>query len=163
MMKIISLWEPWASAMVLGYKSWETRSWSSSYRGPLAIHAAKNTSAIKDGTPAEMEADALELCGVKIVFPATWPLGSIICVVDLYDCVRTEDAKPSKLEEMMGNYMPERFAWQTRNLRKVKPYPFSGMQGLKPLPEEVEKALEYLAPGVTAPASSGEPVQRLLL
>lgn len=143
-MKILSLWEPWASCMALGHKLWETRGRRINYRGLLAIHAAKNTVAIKDGTPGEMEIDARELCGVNVTFPTTWPLGQIICVVDLYDCVRTEDAKPSSLEEMMGNYSEKRFAWKTRNLRRVKPFPFKGMQGLKPLPPEVEKALEYI-------------------
>jgi activating signal cointegrator 1 len=143
-MKILSLWEPWASCMVLGHKLWETRSWPTSYRGPLAIHAAKNTTAIKDETPAELEEDAKDL-GVTIQFPTTWPLGQIIAVVDLYDCVKTEVAKPGPVEAILGNYMPERFAWQTRNLRRVKPLPFRGMQGLKDLPVEVERALEYLA------------------
>lgn len=162
-MKILSLWEPWGSFMALGYKKWETRSWWTSYRGPLAIHVAKNTSAIKDETPAELAEEILEDTGITIKIPEQWPLGSIVAVVDLYDCVKTEIAKPEPMEAILGNYMPERFAWQTRNLRLVKPYPFKGMQGLKPLPEEVEKALEYLVPGVMAPASSGEPVQRLLL
>lgn len=144
-MKILSLWEPWASAMALGYKSWETRSWATNYRGPLAIHAAKNTTAIKDPTPLELSDLASELCGVKLGFPQSWPLGSIICVVELHDCVKTEIANPGKLERILGNYEPERFAWQTKNLRKVKPMPFRGMQGLKDLPVEVERALEYLA------------------
>ena len=39
--KAITLWEPWAILIVGGYKRWETRSWSTGYRGPLAIHAAK--------------------------------------------------------------------------------------------------------------------------
>jgi hypothetical protein len=39
--KAITLWQPWASLVALGVKSIETRSWSTSYRGPLAIHAAK--------------------------------------------------------------------------------------------------------------------------
>jgi len=162
-MKILSLWEPWGSFMALGYKKWETRSWSTSYRGLLAIHVAKNKTAIKDGTPEELAEDILEDAGVKIEIPRNWPLGSIIAVVDLFDCVKTELAKPEPMEAILGNYMPKRFAWQTRNLRLVKPYPFTGMQGLKPPPEEVEKALEYLAPGVMAPASSVEPVQRMLL
>lgn len=143
-MKILSLWEPWASCMVLGHKLWETRSWSTSYRGPLAIHAAKNTTAIKDETPAELEEDAMDH-GVTLGLPKEWPLGCIIAVVDLYDCVKTEIAKPGPVEAILGNYMPERFAWQTRNLRRVKPVPFRGMQGLKDLPVDVERALEYLA------------------
>lgn len=142
-MKILSLWEPWASAMALGWKSWETRGWSTSYRGPLAIHAAKNTTAIKDETPAELEEDAQDV-GTRIQFPKTWPLGQIIAVVELFDCVKTEVAKPSPLEAILGNYMPERFAWQTRNLRRVKSIPFKGMQGLKDLPVEVERSLEYV-------------------
>lgn len=142
-MKILSLWEPWASAMALGWKMWETRGWATSYRGPLAIHAAKNMTAIKDLTPTELQEDAKDL-GVTIQFPTTWPLGQILAVVDLHDCVKTEIAKPGPLEEILGNYMPKRFAWQTRNLRRVKPVPFKGMQGLKDLPAEVERALEYL-------------------
>lgn len=130
--------------MALGWKSWETRSWSTSYRGPLAIHAAKNTSAIKDGTPAELEEDALDV-GITIKFPTIWPLGQIVAVVDLVDCVKTETAMPGLLEAMLGNYMPDRFAWKTKNLRLVKPLPFRGMQGLKPLSPEVEKMLEYVA------------------
>ena len=39
-MKSLSLWQPWASLVALGIKTVETRSWATSYRGPLAIHAA---------------------------------------------------------------------------------------------------------------------------
>lgn len=40
-MKALSLWQPWASAIALGAKRVETRSWETLYRGPLLIHAAK--------------------------------------------------------------------------------------------------------------------------
>lgn len=39
-MKALTLWQPWASLVALGVKTVETRSWSTPYRGPLAIHAA---------------------------------------------------------------------------------------------------------------------------
>lgn len=38
-MKVLTLHQPWASLIALGVKSIETRSWSTKYRGPLAIHA----------------------------------------------------------------------------------------------------------------------------
>lgn len=38
--KALTLWQPWASLVALGVKTIETRSWSTAYRGPLAIHAA---------------------------------------------------------------------------------------------------------------------------
>ncbi len=41
MMKALTLTQPWATLVAIGAKCIETRSWRTSYRGPLAIHAAK--------------------------------------------------------------------------------------------------------------------------
>lgn len=40
-MKGLSLTQPWATLVAIGAKRIETRIWATSYRGPLAIHAAK--------------------------------------------------------------------------------------------------------------------------
>lgn len=40
-MKALTLTQPWASLVVLGEKSIETRSWKTSHRGRIAIHAGK--------------------------------------------------------------------------------------------------------------------------
>lgn len=40
-MKFLTIRQPWASLISLGVKRIETRSWSTSFRGPLAIHAGK--------------------------------------------------------------------------------------------------------------------------
>ena len=39
-MKALTIWQPWASLLVSGQKKYETRSWATTYRGPIAIHAA---------------------------------------------------------------------------------------------------------------------------
>lgn len=39
-MKAITIWQPWASLISCGIKKYETRSWPTKYRGPIAIHAA---------------------------------------------------------------------------------------------------------------------------
>lgn len=39
-MKALTLTQPWATLVAIGAKQIETRSWFTSYRGPLAIHAA---------------------------------------------------------------------------------------------------------------------------
>lgn len=39
-MKALTIWQPWASLWACGAKGFETRSWATSYRGPIAIHAA---------------------------------------------------------------------------------------------------------------------------
>ena len=38
--KAITIWQPWASLLACGAKRYETRSWATNYRGPIAIHAA---------------------------------------------------------------------------------------------------------------------------
>lgn len=40
-MKAITIYQPYASLLACGAKRYETRSWATSYRGPIAIHAAK--------------------------------------------------------------------------------------------------------------------------
>lgn len=40
-MKGLTLTQPWATLVAIGAKRVETRSWSTNYRGPIAIHAAK--------------------------------------------------------------------------------------------------------------------------
>jgi len=44
-MKALTLWQPWASLVATGAKRIETRSCVTKYRGPLAIHAAKEVGA----------------------------------------------------------------------------------------------------------------------
>lgn len=39
--KALTLWQPWAALVEWRYKLVETRSWQTSYTGPLAIHSAK--------------------------------------------------------------------------------------------------------------------------
>lgn len=39
-MKALTIWQPWASLLACGAKQYETRSWATKYRGPIAIHAA---------------------------------------------------------------------------------------------------------------------------
>ncbi len=51
-MKALSLHQPWASLIAIGAKRVETRHWTTSYRGPLAIHAAATTAGL-DGLKDE--------------------------------------------------------------------------------------------------------------
>ena len=146
--KILTLWEPWATFIAMGFKKWETRGWPTSYRGPLAIHAAKNVTAIKDGTPNRLlEETGLLAQRLAVPFPEdyVWPLGKIVAVCRVADCLATETAKPSSLEAALGNYLPGRFAWVLEDVKRVKPFAFTGMQGLKDLPRDVEARLEIAA------------------
>lgn len=119
-MKAISLWQPWASLIAVGLKTYETRSWSTKHRGPLLICSAKK----------EPYEDDLILWESKHPLP----LGKALCVVDLVDCLPTEEITSSQIVDgdwRYGDFSPGRFAWKLENVRAFKePFPVRGAQGL---------------------------------
>jgi len=133
-MKAISLWQPWATAMALGIKKIETRSWSSWYTGDIAIHAAmKFTREARHFAEIECALGRL---------PNRLPFGVLLCVVNLKECDYAEDIVQniSAIERLYGDYSPGRFAWITDNLRVFKePIPYRGMQGIFEIPDSIIK------------------------
>ena len=133
-MKAISIWQPWAYALVTRIKKIETRSWTTNHRGPLLIHAAKRFPATaKDFAMTER---TLGRC------PARLPFGVIIGFVNLADIKRTEDVvqEISALERLYGNYSSGRYAWITGSCKLFEsPIPFTGRQGIFNVPDEIVK------------------------
>jgi activating signal cointegrator 1 len=118
-MKAISLWQPWATAMAMGLKTIETRSWFTRYRGDLLICSTRRE-------PAAWERELLSRWEVKEL-----PLGVALCVVNLYDCVPVHAVQPASTEKMFGDYTDGRHAWLTNHLHRIKkPFPVQGRQGL---------------------------------
>ena len=125
-MKAISLLQPWASLVMLGVKRFETRSWRTNYRGPLAIHASvKFGRAQRDlcSTPAFLWAFRAQR--------GPLPLGCVIATCVLSECVRTEElvgqidlpgipAGPTLATEFpFGDFTPGRFAWLLSDIRPL--------------------------------------------
>lgn len=131
-MKTLSLWEPWASLIAFGEKQFETRSWTTSYRGPLAIHAARHfTPDESSRCKIEPFKSALARGGIKV--PRDFHLGCVLCVVDLVEVYRVEAIRDlvSSKERRFGNYNDGRFAWKLVNVRRFKtPVPLRGQQGM---------------------------------
>lgn len=100
-MKAISLWQPWASLMALGLKTVETRSWETSYKGPLAIQAAKRRVSQVPGLIDMIRNDwpfwrnAARVAGWPIdesrqlIGFGSLPYGAILAVTKLVKCYRT--------------------------------------------------------------------------
>lgn len=144
-MKAISLWQPWASAIALGAKTIETRSWSTSYRGPIAIHAAKRTNELIEifVKNSELYADVRalrEFQGKKIA--EAFPLGSVVATARLVDCLPSEkitDLSSSNL--ILGDFSPGRFGWILKDIKALpEPLPYRGRQGLFEIPDSVFEA-----------------------
>lgn len=126
-MKAISLWQPYASLIAAGVKHYETRSWPTTYRGPLAIHAAKRPPRADELAAVD---DAMRAAGLTIV---DLPFGAIVCAVRLIRLHRTEDIRDrlTPLELSVGNYADGRFAWELQLVKlPPAPIPAVGRQGL---------------------------------
>jgi hypothetical protein len=131
-MKALSLTQPCASAIILGHKRIETRSWKTNYRGRIAIHASK-------GFPKYARAfDATERALGRI--PNILPFGAIIGFATI------EDIKPageieieiSAIERLYGDYSPGRWAWILSEIEPLpddKVLPCKGSLGLWGVPE----------------------------
>ena len=120
-MKAITLWQPWATLIAIGVKTYETRSWDTSYRGLLAIHAAKRRPDLFREALAPLQA-------------AGWgfrklPLGCVVCTVRLVDVLPTHLVPEN--ERHFGDFTSGRYAWKLEVLDVFSP-PIAarGMQGI---------------------------------
>lgn len=135
-MKALSLCQPYAALVALGAKEIETRSWSTAYRGPLVIHAAKGEP--WKLTPEQQRAMLL----VREQYPqADFNVrGCLIATCTLYGCVKIGEhgALESSLfirEMDWGDYTPGRYAWLLKNVRAIAPIPCRGALGLFEVPD----------------------------
>ena len=128
-MKALTLWQPWASLMAAGIKRIETRSWSTTHRGPLLICAARHTE--WDTFLYRHVKTSPEIVAFLKGHAGGYPEGVALAVVNLYGVTPTEDALPNPLEEALGNYKPGRSAWLTNDCRRLrKLFPVRGRQRL---------------------------------
>lgn len=158
-MKVLSLWQPWASAIALGAKRIETRDWYTSYRGPLAIHAAKRCikgELLEYASCWEWRGALGLIEGHHRYLWESLPFGAIVAVCNLIDCAPTDAITVAQLdtrrrpthqlpgtiyewtERQMGNFAPGRFGWILDDIRPLPaPVAARGYQGLFDFPDAI--------------------------
>lgn len=123
-MKAISLWQPWASAIAVGVKKIETRSWLTHYRGRLAIHATANTPRKDLDFFDRMDAvSRAAFAAAGIDRKSDLPQGFIVATCDVVDCVPQTAKfvnKLTRLEYPWGIYATGRFAWILDNVVRLQ-------------------------------------------
>jgi len=126
-MKAISIRQPYAEAIVAGVKTLENRTWSTAYRGKLAIVASKTIDPV----------DIPEVSGAPLL------TGCVIGVVDLVDIVRPISAEECEsetdlvTEADMDWYVQDSIGWILRNPRRCRPVPIKGRLGLYDIPDDL--------------------------
>lgn len=129
-MKAITLWQPWASFIADGFKTYETRSWPIPFGGNIAIHASKKWTRKQIDLLNQLVLDFSELGDYAVT---KLPLGVIVAACKVIACIRVEDIRDqlSPLERALGNYEDGRFAWQLEVVRiPDHPIPANGRQGI---------------------------------
>lgn len=133
--KALTLHQPWASLIALNAKCIETRSWSTRYRGPLAIHAGKFLDTLELSRLASVGAlDIVGLAAAGLVRagyalgPGHIPLGRVVALATLADVQPiTPENTPAEPERSFGDYTPGRFAWYLSDVRPLpRPIPAKG-------------------------------------
>lgn len=171
-LKGLSLTPPWGTLVAVAArfprlgKHIETRGWSTSYRGRLAIHQTKGLGELTERELAAIcarEPFCAALAAVGITEPGQLPRGQIVAVVSLLDCVPTRnpaaagvpgapwftgvsrgvgqhyfEVPPTEPERSFGDYRPGRFAWLLEDIQDVpEPVSCRGAQGLWDVPADV--------------------------
>lgn len=131
-MKALTICQPYASLIVRGDKRVENRTWPTSYRGRLYIHAGKSREWLtsEDDHPSENY-------GIPL---ASMPFGAVIATAVLADCVRFDRIG----QGMVGQRWPwlgehehanGPWCWILANVVPIGPWPWKGAQGLWELDE----------------------------
>lgn len=165
-MKAITLTQPWATLVAIGAKRIETRSWSTSYRGPIAIHAAAGLG------PVGGRRGLYELCMREPFYTALdhfgygtgldLPLGAIVAVARIGACLSTNLVYPQDTyydssqgiapmrwppnedsqEYAFGDYSPGRYGFVLLDVHMLsEPIPCRGALSLWTVPPEIESRI----------------------
>lgn len=156
----LTLTQPWATLIAVGAKKIETRSWFSSHRAELAIHAAKSfprdAQALCYREPFRSVLETAGSLQPHHVWP-NWrelvlPLGAVVAVgrIETIGVIELQgqqfrlrcvgrNVPVDGVELELGDYSPGRYGWVFTQVRRLpEPIPCRGAQGLWTVPDEVE-------------------------
>ena len=148
-MKAVSLHQPWASAIAIGAKHFETRSWPIRYRGPIAICAAKTPlhARSEERSRPALWANVFRTMSVAPGWlTGSLPFGAVVAVAEVVECYRVADlgfSKLSALELALGDFSGIRYGWLLENIVALpQPVPCRGFQSIFELPGDVAAAVQ---------------------
>jgi hypothetical protein len=157
-MRALTVRPPWSWAIAYAGKSVENRTWTTRWRGLLAIHAGQ-----RPDKAAFSDACMLDFC-VRAGAVPRYDCGRIVAVAELagihhaddcaHCCPEPEDWDPSNDSMPCTNYegpcrnhcspwaFPDVWHWKLASVRPLpEPVPCKGALGLWRLPEDVERAV----------------------
>jgi activating signal cointegrator 1 len=143
--RILTVYQPWASLECLGLKGTETRGHGTSYRGPLLIHAGMRWDPWQRRVCHELDVWLKSHGSVGLPTVANLPFGAVLAVAELAHCEQvTEETATSfsEFDRIAGDLSVGRWVWVLDKVRPLRePIPWRGQQGLRTAPEELVRAV----------------------
>lgn len=115
-MKALSLTQPYGGLIHGGFKTIETRTWKTNYRGPILICSTKQKVLDDEGNAIE-------------------PTGKALCIVDILGC---RPMVPGDETAACIAYREDLYSWPLGNLRLIKPFPVKGQLNIFNVDVEIE-------------------------
>lgn len=115
----LSIPQPWIELILTGIKTIEVRTWSTEYRGELWLHAGKKA-----------DKDVLKRFNLSV---EQLTFGAIIGKCFLFDCVEFDNytwRKWYKKHLVKDTLEKRKYAWYTKDPKRIVPQPFRGRLGL---------------------------------
>jgi hypothetical protein len=119
-LKILSIRQPWADLIVRGRKDIENRSWSTSYRGQILVHASLN-----------IDRDA---CDRYSLHPSKLLTGGVVGIAEIADCVLKHHS----------SWFEGPYGFVLRNRRPLQFVKWIGALGLRDAPLQLRYRLRLM-------------------
>lgn len=134
-MNALSVRQPWAFAIVLGFKPVENRDYSRNHRGPTLIHASKTEEhGHVLGTLLHIADQAkMPLKSVQALYRQRLALGAIVGQVNIVDCVTRHESR----------WFFGPFGFVMTEPQWCDPFPWRGQLGFFEVPDTVVSKLHF--------------------
>jgi hypothetical protein len=136
-MKALSIRQPYAFAIVFGYKPVENRGWGTTFRGRVLIHASlkEERDAVEDVVAEIANQTGRAESVIADEYLANRHLGAIVGAATITDCVR----------DMNSRWFFGPHGFVLADPKPCKPVACRGKLGFFDVPEEVAEAVRQIA------------------
>jgi len=139
-MKALTICQPYAELIIRREKRIENRTWPTSYRGPMYIHAGKSRQWLGEG---DLER-----------FP-NMPFGAVVGIATLFDCVQLNNSTIDRYPWIADHeHAHGPWCWLLVNVVPIGPWPWRGAQGLFDIDEDELGRVANRELGIPEPAEA---------
>ena len=155
-MKALTICQPYAHLIVQGRKTCENRTWSTSYRGPLYIHAGKSRQwlDVEDGIDLESGDPVSQM-----------PFGAVVAIANLVACLHIDSKLlpewTAKMTDEQRGHVNGDYCWILDKVTPIGPWPWSGARGLFDIDSEELGKVANRELGIKEPSAVSEPDERI--